>query len=176
MRLPADATLIVIDSEDPGGGMRDTGALEANIAALVATWRAEGLPLVRVRRGRFDVVAPGAGGPLDGELVLDNSVNSAFADAQLEVALDDIGATTLVLCGLPESAVAATAREAGALGYQVFVPADAIGGDGKDVGDGQALASLARDGANIVDTLTTLGAAAMAKARQRWRAERSGGA
>ena len=173
MRLPADATLIVIESEDPWNGTQDTGAPEANVAALVAAWRAERLPRVRVRRSRFDLVAPGAGPAPDGEIVLDNAANSAFSDARLEVTLDDIGATTLVFCGLPESAVAATAREACALGYQVFVPADAIGHDGKDARDGQAFARLARDGANIVDTLTTLGAAAMAKARQRWREERS---
>jgi nicotinamidase-related amidase len=95
------------------------------------------------------------------------TVDGAFADSRLEALLDDIGATTLVLCG-SSPLTEATARQAVALGYQVFVPAGAVGAPGKDPADAGAL-----EGANMVDTLTTLNAAADAKARQRWQAERS---
>ena len=50
MRLPADAVLIVIDVQeaidDPRWGPRNNLEAEANIAALIAAWQAESLPLV----------------------------------------------------------------------------------------------------------------------------------
>jgi Isochorismatase family len=53
MRLPADAALIVTDMQeaidDPRWGPRNNPGAEANIAALVAAWRAEKLPIIHVR-------------------------------------------------------------------------------------------------------------------------------
>ncbi len=136
MRLPADATLIVVG--DPGDAGR--GDASAKVGALKAAWRREALPAV-------DVGAEGDG---------------AFADGRLEAVLDDLGATTLVLCG-EESAVEAAARDAAALGFHAFLVWDACwrtaAWPGRDLRRG--------DAGTVVDAAATLAAAALAKARQR---------
>ena len=92
--------------------------------------------------------------------------------------LDELGATTLVLCGaLATHALEASAWHAADLGYQVFVVADACRAvDTADLGGRLwlaedvrtlALARLKGETATIVDVATTLRAAATAKARQR---------
>jgi nicotinamidase-related amidase len=180
MRLPADAVLLIIDALeaiDPSQG--DAAEAERNIAALVAAWRAEDLPLVHVGRQ-----SPPAAESLDGEIVIVRDGTSAFVGADLEARLDELGATTLVLCGaLATHALEATARHAGDLGYQVFVVADACrAADAVDLRgrlwpaeDVRALilARLSGETATIVDVETALRAAGMAKARQRRAAGRS---
>jgi nicotinamidase-related amidase len=193
MRLPADAVLIVIDMQeaidDPRWGPRNNLEAEANIAALIAAWRAESLPLVHVRHDSVDPASPYAphgpghrfkrcAAPLDGETVIGKNANSAFIGAGLEGLLDELGATTLVLCGaLTPNSVEATARHAGNLGYQVFVVADACWAVDKVDLRGKrwpaedvhalSLAHLQGEYGSVVDTATTLLAAATAKARQR---------
>ncbi len=195
MRLPADATLVVIDVQaaidDPRWGPRNNPRAEDNIARLLARWRTEGLPLIHVRHDSVEPgspYAPGAPGhrfkasatPLEGERVVSKSANSAFIRPDLEAALDEIGATTLVICGvLTANSVEATARHAGNLGYQTFVVADAcwtvdkvdLRGRRWTAEDVHALslAHLNGEYASVVDTAATLVAAAAAKARQRWR-------
>ena len=181
MRLPADAVLLVIDAEDPPGRSRQGPALEAerNIAALVAAWRAEGLPLTHVGR----TASPPAIPPLGGEIVIVRKATSAFVGADLEARLDELGATTLVLCGtLASRALEASAMHAADLGYQLFVVADACSAvDAVDLTGrlwpaedvrALALAHLNRETATIVDVATALRAAATAKARERRRAGR----
>jgi nicotinamidase-related amidase len=192
MRLPADTVLIVIDVQeaidDPRWGPRNNLEAEANIAALIAAWRAESLPLVHVRHDSVDPASPYAphgpghrfkrcAAPLDGETVIGKNANSAFIGASLEGLLDELGATTLVLCGaLTPNSVEATARHAGNLGYQVFVVADACWAVDKVDLRGKrwpaedvhalSLAHLEGEYGSVVDTATTLQAAA-AKTRQR---------
>ena len=182
MRLPADAVLLIIDAQEAVDGPRH-GAEDAspevggNIVALVAAWRAEGLPLVHVGRQPAGSPLP----PLEGEIVIVRSATSAFVGADLEARLDEVGATTLVLCGaLATHALEASARHAADLGYQVFVVADAC--RAVDTADlrgrlwpaedvrALTLARLRGETATIVDAATTLRAAATAKARQRGRA------
>ncbi|HEY1864682.1 MAG TPA: isochorismatase family protein [Roseiarcus sp.] len=181
MRLPADAVLLIIDAQEAVRGPRHdaSGAPEAeqNIAALVAAWRAEGLPLVHVGRSASPLGVPA----LEGEIVIVRTATSAFVAADLEARLDELGATTLVLCGaLATHALEASARHAADLGYQLFVVADACRAvdtmdltgrlwPAEDV-QALALAHLKGETATIVDAATTLRAAAMAKARQRHRA------
>ena len=193
MRLPADAVLIVIDVQeaidDPRWGARNNPEAEANIAALIAAWRAESLPLVHVRHDSVDPASPYAphgpghrfkrcAAPLDGETVIGRHANSAFIGAGLEGLLDELGATTLVVCGaLTPNSVEATARHAGNLGYQVFIVADACWAVDKVDLRGKhwpaedvhalSLAHLHGENGSVVDTTTTLRAAAAAKARQR---------
>ncbi len=187
MRLPADAVLLIIDAEEAIDDLRrDAGnAPEAdkNIAALIAAWRAEGLPLVHVGP---QAPAPAsalatAAAPLDGDCVVIRNATSAFVGADLEARLDELGATTLVLCGtLTTHALEASARHAGDLGYQVFVVADACrAADAVDLRGrlwaaedvrALSLAHLKGETATIVDAATALRAAATAKARQRRRA------
>ena len=182
MRLPADAVLLIIDAQEAVDGPRhgaEDGSPEVNgnIVALVAAWRAEGLPLVHVGRQPAGSPLP----PLEGEIVIVRSATSAFVGADLEARLDEVGATTLVLCGaLATHALEASARHAADLGYQVFVVADAC--RAVDTADlrgrlwpaedvrALALARLKGETATIVDAATTLRAAATAKARQRGRA------
>jgi nicotinamidase-related amidase len=184
MRLPADAVLLIIDAQEavdgPRPGAGDGPEVEKNIAALVAAWRAEGLPLAHV--GRQSALPPLR--PLEGEIVIARNAASAFVGADLEARLDELGATTLVLCGaLATHALEASAWHAGDLGYQVFVVADACRAvDTADLSGrlwpaedvwALALAHLKGETATIVDVATTLRAAATAKARQRREAGRA---
>ena len=176
MRLPADAVLIVVDAQesiDPRPVAGHASKADDNIAALVAAWRAEGLPLAHV--GRQPPALSHA--PPDGEIVVAGDATSAFVGTALEEGLDELGATTLVICGaLATHALEASARHAADLGYQVFVvadacrPADALDLNGRlwPAEDVRALA-MARlsEIAAIVDAATALRAAATAKARQR---------
>ena len=184
MRLPADAVLLIIDAQeaidDPRHAAGDVPVADQNIAALVAAWRAEGLPLAHVGRQPTASAAPLALAirPLDGEIVMVRNATSAFVGADLEARLDELGATTLVLCGtLTTHALEASARHAGDLGYQVFVVADACRATdtvdlrgrlwpAEDV-RALSLAQLKGETATIVDVATALRAAAAAKARQR---------
>ncbi len=184
MRLPADAVLLVIDPQEAADNPRPTGGdapeVERNIAAIIAAWRAEALPLVHVcRRPTLRPVAA-----LEGEIVIVHNATSAFVGADLEGRLDELGATTLVLCGsLATHALEASARHAADLGYQVFVVADACrAADAVDLSgrlwraeDVRALtlARLKGEAATIADAATALRAAATAKARQRHRAGRA---
>lgn len=184
MRLPADAVLLIIDAQEAVDGPRPGAGpdVETNIAALIAAWRAEGLPLVHVGR---PPIAPSALAfvvpPLEGEIVIVRNATSAFIGSDLEARLDELGATTLVLCGtLASDALEASARHASDLGYQLFVVADACRAvDTVDLRGrlwpaddvrALALARLKGETATIVDFATTLRAAATAKARQRRRA------
>ena len=185
MRLPADAVLLIIDAGEPVDGPRHgvggVAEVETNIAALVSAWRAEGLPLAHVGRQPIVPARPLAVAPLDGEIAIARNARSAFAGSDLEARLDELGATTLVLCGtLATHALEATARHAADLGYQLFVVADACrAADAVDL-EGKlrpaeqvralALAHLKGETATIVDVETARRAAAMAKARQRRRA------
>ena len=176
MRLPADAVLLIIDAQEALDDPRPDGPpeVETNIAALVAAWRAEGLPLAHVGRQPAGPPLP----PLEGEIVIVRNATSAFVGADLEARLDELGATTLVLCGaLATHALEASARHASDLGYQVFVVADAC--RAVDTADlrgrlwpaedvrALALAHLKGETATVVDVATTLRAAATAKARRR---------
>jgi nicotinamidase-related amidase len=184
MRLPADAVLLIIDAQEATGrlhsGPDDSPDVETNIAALVAAWRAEGLPLAHVCRQMFAPVVRA----LESEIIIFRDATSAFVGSDLEGQLDALGATTLVVCGtLVTPALEASARHASDLGYQLFVVADAcraadivdLNGrlwPAEDVG-ALALARLKGETATIVDVATTLRAASTAKARQRRAAGRA---
>jgi nicotinamidase-related amidase len=198
MRLPADATLIVVDMQeaidDPRWGPRNNPDAEDNIARLIVGWRIEGLPLIHIRHDSAEAGSPYAQGspghrfkacatPLEGERVVSKSAHSAFIRPDLETELDAIGATTLVICGmLTSNSVEATARHAGDLGYQTFVVSDACWAVDKADLRGRhwlaqdvhalSLAHLHGEYATVVDTEATLQAAAVAKARPRRDARR----
>ena len=177
MRLPADAVLLVIDAPEAiDGPPHGVDEAERNIAALIAAWRAERLPLVHFSRRPTPPAFSLA--PLEGEIVIVRDTTSAFVGGDLEARLDELGATTLILCGaLATHAVEASARHAADLGYQIFVVADACwAADTVDLRgrlwpaeDVRALtlAHLKGETATIVDVATALRAAVTAKARQR---------
>ena len=176
MRLPADVVLIIVEAQeliDPRPVAAPVSAADANIAALVAAWRAEGLQLAHVGRQPPASSHP----PPDGEIVVAAEAASVFVGTALEASLDELGATTLVICGaLATQALEASARHAADLGYQVFVVADAcraaqaldLNGRLWPAEDVRALAmTRLSEAAAIVDAATALRAAATAKARQR---------
>ena len=195
MRLPCDAALIVIDVQDaiddPRWGPRNNPGAEAVIAELLAAWRAEALPIFHIRHDSTEPGSPyrpnspghgfkPAARPLARETVIGKSANSAFVGTALEEALDEIGATTLVVCGvLTNNSVEATVRHGGNLGYRIFVVADAcwavekqdLSGRLWPAADVHALsfANLHGEYAEVVDSMTALRAAALANARRRKR-------
>jgi nicotinamidase-related amidase len=195
MRLPCDAALLVIDMQqaidDPRWGSRNNPGAEGVIAELLAAWRAEDLPVFHVRHDSTERGSPyrpngpghgfkPAAQPLAGETVIGKSTNSAFVDPTLEAALDEIGATTLVVCGvLTNNSVEATVRHGGNLGYRIFVVADACWAVDKRDLSGRlwsaadvhalSLANLHGEYAEVVDGAAALRAAAMANVRRRRR-------
>jgi nicotinamidase-related amidase len=195
MRLPCDAALIVIDMQDaiddPRWGPRNNPGAETAVASLLAAWRAEALPIFHIRHDSTEPAspyrpdAPGHGfkaeaAPLTGETVIGKSTNSAFVGTALEEALDAVGATTLVVCGvLTHNSVEATVRHGGNLGFRVFVVADACWSVDKRDLSGRlwpaadvhalSLAHMQGEYAEVVSSALALQAAAMANARRRRR-------
>ena len=193
MRLPSDAALILVDLQqaidDPRWGPRNNPDAELSIAALLAAWREEALPIVHIRHDLVEPDSPyrpdrpshafkpeAAPGP--NEAVIGKRGHSAFVGTPLEETLDALGATTLVICGvLTHNSVEATARHAADLGYRVFIVADAcwavavvergVGTWPAEVIHRVALACLDGEYATIVDATTALSAARLAKTRQR---------
>ena len=200
MRLPRDAALLVIDVQqaidDPKWGPRNNPDAERAIAALIAAWRAEGLPIVNVRHDSTEPNSPyrpdrpgnafkPEARPLAGETVIAKSAHSAFVGTALEETLDALGATTLVVCGvLTHNSLDATVRHGADLGYRVFVVADACWA--VDVSDlagrlwpaesvhALSLAILDGEYAEVVDTGLALVAARGARARERAKPEGRG--
>jgi nicotinamidase-related amidase len=193
MRLPCDAALILIDQQlaidDPRWGPRNNPDAERAIAALLAAWREEGLPIVHIRHDSVERESPyrpdrpgnrfkPETAPRTGEAVVAKHTRSAFVDTALEATLDKFGATTLVICGaLTHNSLEATARHAADLGYRVFVVADACWAVDLAMREGRpwpaeivhrlALACLDGEYGDVVDSAAALAAARLAKARQR---------
>ena len=200
MRLPRDAALLVIDVQqaidDAKWGPRNNPDAERAIAALIAVWRAERLPIVHVRHDSTEPNSPyrpdrpgnafkPEARPLAGETVIAKSAHSAFVGTALEETLDALGATTLVVCGaLTHNCVEASVRHGADLGYRVFVVADACWA--VDVVDlagrvwpaqivhALSLAVLDGEYAEVVDTGLALAAARQARARERGKPEGQG--
>ncbi len=192
MRLPRDATLIVVDVQQaidhPRFLPRNNLGAESAIAALIAVWREEALPIVHIRHDSIEAdspYAPGSPGhafkpqaqPLGGEIVIGKRAHSAFVGTALEAALDRFGATTVVLCGvLTHNSLEATARHAGDLGYRTFVVADACWAVEVRIGHrifaaddvhALSLAHLEGEYAAVVNCVETVAAARLARARER---------
>jgi len=193
MRLPCDSTLIVIDVQeaidDACWGPRNNENAEGVIAALLAAWRAEELPIVHIRHDSIEPHSPYRPGgpghrfkaavqPLAEERIVAKNANSAFVGTRLEETLDEIGATTLVVCGvLTHNSVEATVRHGGNLGYRIFVVSDACWAvDKRDLAGrlwpaadvhALSLAHMHGEYAQVVDSEATLRAVALANVRRR---------
>jgi nicotinamidase-related amidase len=176
--LAQDVALIVIDVQkafdDPKWGKRNNPQAEANIAKLLEAWRHSGRPVIHVQHcsreqgSPFRADSPGnaikeIAKPIQGELVIQKNVNSAFIGTGLESHLRKQRITGLVIVGLTtDHCVSTTARMAGNLGFTTFVISDATatfdrsGPNGKkhkaaDVHE-VSLASLHQEFATVVDT------------------------
>ena len=109
-------------------GRRNNPACEANVAALIAAWRAAGGPIVFVRHEfethdwAFKDVVTG-----EPDLLVTKSVNSAFygtPDLDAWLRSRDLGA--IAICGITtDHCVETTARMGDNLGYDVLFALDA---------------------------------------------------
>jgi nicotinamidase-related amidase len=176
MMMPTEPTLIVIDVQQafdhPAWGDRNNPAAERNIAGLLDCWRGRGAPIIHVRhrsasaegrfRGSGEAIKPEAQ-PLEGETVIQKSVNSAFIGTDLEDRLRQAGAETIVIAGLTtDHCCSTTARMGANLGFYVWFVSDATATFDRTAPDGgridaatmhrTALASLSHEFAEIIDT------------------------
>jgi nicotinamidase-related amidase len=142
VKIPENAALIVIDVQKaidhPSWGTRNNPQAEANIAALLRTWRAMGRPIYHVRHDSSEPAStyrPGQPGhdfkpeamPLAGEVVIGKRVHSAFIGTDLEARLRAAGQTLLIVVGvITNNSVEATVRMAGNLGFETYVVEDAV--------------------------------------------------
>ena len=172
-------TLIVVDMQqafdDPMWGERNNPDAEANVARLLAAWRAAEAPLIHVRHREtdpeFHVFNEGDPGfafkpeaiPLEGEPVVTKGVNSGFIGTDLEERLRAAGATTVVITALTtDHCGSTTARMAGNLGFETWVVGDACATFDREGPDGEvfpadlihrtALASLHDEFADVIST------------------------
>jgi nicotinamidase-related amidase len=180
--MPHDAALIVIDVQkgfdDLKWGERNNPGAEKVIALLLAAWRETGRPVFHVQhlsRSEVSPLHPGSAGceikdivrPLGNEPIFQKRVNSAFIGTQLEDALRQRGIGTVVLVGLTTPhCISTSARMAGNLGFEVYLPEDAIaafeitGPDGRRYSAEEvhalSLATLHEEFATVVDSKALL--------------------
>ncbi|MER3389049.1 MAG: cysteine hydrolase family protein [Microcella sp.] len=137
----ARPALIVVDVQggfdDARWGARDNPGCEANILALLQSWRDAGDPVVLVRHDSVSEgspLRPGQPGNvfkpgIDGahHVLVTKSVNSAFyGEPDLHAWLQERGITELAICGIQTNKCCeTTARMAGNLGYDTTFVLDA---------------------------------------------------
>jgi nicotinamidase-related amidase len=134
-----DGALILIDVQhaidDPSWGRRNQPDAEANIARLLADWRARGSPVLHVHHVSKDPASSFQGRgvapkplaePREGEPVIVKHTPNAFAGTELETILRDRGIGALVVTGfITNNSVETTVRVAATLGFRVHVVGDA---------------------------------------------------
>lgn len=148
MEIAENAALVVVDvqvgfEDEAFWGPRNNPEADGNIAGLIDTWQESGRPVVFVRHDSDKPDSPlrpgNAGNGLKpyveerrgrgsgAEVLVTKSVNSAFyGTPDLRAWLDAAGVRQIVVAGIQTNmCVETTARMAGNLGYEVFVPLDA---------------------------------------------------
>ena len=138
MKAPA---LVVIDVQkaidDPAWGPRNNPDAEKIIANLLDTWRKASASVWHVRHDSTEAASPyrpdlpsnafkPEAMPLAGEPVIAKETNSAFIGTDFESRLRKAGHNKLIMCGvLTNNSFEATVRNAGNLGFETCVVADA---------------------------------------------------
>lgn len=133
--------LLIIDVQqgfdDPIWGKRNNPNAEANIALLLAKWRAHKRPIIHVRHSSVEANSPlrpntpgwafkAEAQPLPTEKQFQKTVNSAFIGTDLESYLHAQNITALVIVGLTtDHCVSTTTRMAGNLGFDTTLISDA---------------------------------------------------
>jgi nicotinamidase-related amidase len=131
--LPHNAPLIVIDLQKaidhPSWGQRNNLDAEANVAALLQSWRASARPIYHIRHDSTEEASHYRSGqpgnefkpetqPLPGETVIAKRVNSAFIGTDLETRLHAEQQNLLIVAGvITNNSLEATVRMAGNLGF-----------------------------------------------------------
>lgn len=191
MRSPIQkVALLVIDMQmgfdDPTWGARNNPTAEANVAALLAVWRAAAAPVIHVhhdspdpkgllRRGTEGHASKPEAQPLRNEKLYRKRVNNAFLGTDLEADLRALGVEALAIVGLTTNhCISTTARMAGNLGFDTFVVADATAAFARADLNGRvrqadevhdaALSDLQDEFAQVVDTRAVLAAVASRRA------------
>lgn len=137
---PPGAVLLLIDLQkaidDPSWGERNNPAAEANIAHLLAHWRAQNWPVWHVRHDSVSPQSTYRAGqplhafkpeaePLPGEPIIAKQTNSAFIGTDLDALLLAAGFRALVIAGvITNNSVEATVRMAGNLGFNTYLVED----------------------------------------------------
>jgi nicotinamidase-related amidase len=179
--MPEKPTLVIVDVQkafdDPYWGERNNPDAEANVARLLAAWRAADAPIIHVRHLEpssdpewhfFHEGDPGfdfkpEAMPLADEPVVTKGVNSAFIGTDLEARLRAAGATTVAIAALTtDHCGSTTARMSGNLGFETWFVGDACATFDREGPDGEvfsadlihrtALASLHNEFADVVST------------------------
>ncbi|MEP3198598.1 MAG: cysteine hydrolase family protein [Lentilitoribacter sp.] len=119
------------------GGKRNNKDAEEVCGKLIALWRDRKFPVIHIKHASTDpksALHPSQSGhefneyamPIDGELVFEKNVNSAFIGTDLKVELDAKNTSSIVVIGLTtDHCVSTTTRMAGNYGYEVFLISDA---------------------------------------------------
>lgn len=170
--------LLVIDVQkgfmDSAWGIRNNPHFEKNVSLLLAHWRESQQPVIHVQHLSHDNNSPLRPGQLGADLMdfakpendeplFQKYVHSAFIGTNLEAELKRKNIFSLVLVGFTsDHCVSTTARMGVDLGFEIFIPSDAvatfdrIGRDGKrfsaDEVHAVSLASLNREFARIEET------------------------
>jgi nicotinamidase-related amidase len=144
MHLSATAALVVIDLQCAidhpkwtRDGPRNNPSAEANVARLLAAWRASSRPIFHVRHDSREPDSPYRPGqpgndfkpearPSPGEVIIAKQTPNAFIGTDLEALLRARAIASLVIAGvITNNSVEATVRMAGNLGFTVFLVEDA---------------------------------------------------
>lgn len=155
----ARTALLVIDFQNEyyTGKLKipDGATALANTRTLVDMADANGIAVIHVQHvnpAGAPVFAEGSDGvalvpgmqPAPTHALLKKNTVSVFASTDLDAQLKAKGITTLIVSGLMTHAcVAAAAREAAPLGYEVIVPSDAVATRSIQAFDGQGVVSAA---------------------------------
>ena len=173
------AALLIIDVQKaidhPSWGHdRNNPDAEANIARLLARWRANRWPVFHIRHVSRDPHSTYRDSPFKDEVmpaaaerIIDKSTNSAFIGTTLERDLRALGIEQVVLTGvITNNSVEATARMAGNLGFRTVVVSDATATFGRRDYNGvwrtaaevhaMSLANLDGEYAQVMETATVL--------------------
>lgn len=157
--LPSATALIVIDVQQAFDQLEATGLARNNpdaverIAALLAAFRARGLPVIHIRhanenpQSRFHPEASGhavraEAREIAGEPVIVKWVNSSFIGTDLKDRLDRDGIESLVIVGATTNhCVETTTRMAGNFGYDTWLVSDATWTFDRNGPDGRLFAA-----------------------------------
>jgi nicotinamidase-related amidase len=142
IQLPHRTGLVIIDVQkgfdDPKWGPRNNPDAEQKIAILLEAWRKTQRPIFHVQhlsRLNDSPLHPQNPGcqikelvrPRADEPIFQKHVNSAFIGTELEGSLRKLNVQTLIMVGLTTPhCVSTSARMAGNLGFDVYLPSDAI--------------------------------------------------